>query len=122
MEDNFNENIQLELVSADDPNYIVHIYDIENDRDKRHQSLYVIPIGNINNCIVSQDLHLINTSKFDIYNHGIFKYVDVPDGKYRAMVVGASECIAYVKENVCLVHMKNDEKAAITVDKLLKVI
>lgn len=122
MKDSFIEDIQLEFVSADDPNYIVHIYDIENDRDKRHQSLYVIPIGDINNYITSQDLHLINTSKFVSYNHGIFKYVDVLDGKYRAMVVGASECVAYVKENVCLVHMKNDKKAAITVDKLLKVI
>ena len=122
MEYSFIEDIQLELISADDSNYIVHIYDIENDKDKRHQSLYVIPIGDINNYIASQDLHLINTSKFDTHNQGIFKYVDVPDGKYRAMVVGASECVAYVKESICLVHMKNDEKAAITVDKLLQII
>lgn len=122
MEYNLIEDIQLELISADDPNYIVHIYDIENGRDKRHQTLCVIPIGDINNHIASKDLHLINTSKFDTYNEGIFKYVDVPDGKYRAMVVGASECVAYVKGITCLVCMKNDTKAMFTINKMLKVI
>lgn len=122
MEEKFVEGIQLELISADDPNYIVHIHDIEDERDRRHQTLLVIPIGMINNYIASQDLHLINTSRFETYNQGIFKYVDVPDGKYRAMVVCASECIAYVRRGVCLVHMKNDHKAAITINKLLRVI
>lgn len=113
----FVENIQLEFIDAKDPNYKVHIYDEQGKIDRRHSTLCVIPIGEINKHLISRDLHLINTSKFEEFTESGIKYTRVPDGKYHAMVVRASECIAYVKFPMCWICMKNDKTAYSAIEK-----
>ena len=117
MENEFVENIQLEFIDAKDPNYQVHIYDEQGKDDRRHSTLCVIPIGEINKHLISRDLRLINTSKFEEFTESGIKYTRVPNGKYHAMVVRASECIAYVRFPMCWICMKNDKTAYSAIEK-----
>ena len=121
VENEFIEGVQLDFIDAKDPNYIVHIYDVQNNKDRRHSTLCVIPIGEINKHLPSRDLHLINTSKFEEFEENGVRYTRVPDGKYHAMVVRASECIAYVKFPMCWICMKNDKTAVNSLSKFMHI-
>ena len=117
MESEFVKDIQLEFIDAKDPNYQVHIYDEQGKTDRRHSTLCVIPIGEINKHLISRDLRLINTSKFEEFTESGIKYTRVPNGKYHAMVIRASESIAVERFLLCWICMKNENTAYSAIEK-----
>lgn len=90
-------NQTIEFVSYECSNYEVFIHD-KTSNDMRHCCCNIYAHGKLEQTLNYDILDIINVDKFESYidpNSNFIK-IDIPDGVYKAMVVGGSLCRAYI--------------------------